>query len=109
MASLLRAAAIALLLLTAAPVGAQVNLLDGYTDRPNRGISAAKGAVIYSPGLDAGSDSVTVDATPYFLDFLYASGWDVFRLPRQRTDDTLEESIRAVQAAGDDLRKAGYD
>jgi pimeloyl-ACP methyl ester carboxylesterase len=109
MASPFRAAAIALLLLTAAPVAAQVNLLDGYADRLNRGASAAKGAVIYSPGLDAGSDGVTVDATPYFLDFLYTSGWDVFRLPRQRTDDTLEESIRAVQAASDNLRKAGYD
>jgi dienelactone hydrolase len=96
----------ACLLLLAAPAAAQTELLPGYPDRVPVGPLAAKGAVIYSPGLARASESL--GGTPFALDALQASGWDIFRLQRAATDDLIELWVSAVREAAQRLRSEGY-
>lgn len=98
--------AMLLLVLMAGPAAAQTELLPGYPDRAPIGPMAAKGAVIYSPGLARASESL--GGTPFALDALQESGWDVFRLQRATTDDLIDQWIAALRDAAQRLRDAGY-
>jgi len=93
------------LLLTAAPAWPQ-ELLPGYADRAPRGPVAAKGAVIYSPGL--GRLSEAVGETPFVVDTLQESGWDVFRLQRPMPDEFIDQWTVALRDAARRLREDGY-
>jgi dienelactone hydrolase len=90
----------------AAPAAAQTELVAGYADRALRGPAAAKGAVIYSHGLARVAESAT--ETPFVVDDLQASGWDVFRLQRRWAEDTLDGSTVALAATARRLREQGY-
>ncbi len=92
--------------LLAGPAAAQTELLPGYTDRVPTGPMAAKGAVIYSPGLARASESL--GGTPFALDALQESGWDVFRLQRATPDDLIDQWITALREAAQRLRADGY-
>ncbi len=99
----------AVLLAVAAPTGGRVaaqTLAPGYDDRPARGPVEAKGVVIYSHGLARESDAI--DATPFVIDDLQASGWDVVRFLRSRSEDTLKASIPGLAEAVRKLRADGY-
>ncbi len=85
---------------------AQTKLVAGYDDRPARGPQAATGAVIYSHGLARVAESA--GQTPYVVDALQESGWDVFRLQRRWAGDTLEMSVPALVQAMKTLRGRGY-
>lgn len=99
-------AAVFLALWLAAPAAAQTELVAGYADRPARGPQAAKGAVIYSHGLRRVSEGAT--ETPFVVDDLQESGWDVFRLQRRWAEDSLDGSPAALAAAARRLRDQGY-
>jgi dienelactone hydrolase len=88
------------------PASAQTQLRPGYDNRPALGAEAATGAVIYSHGLAREGDPIS--ATPYAVDDLQAAGWDVFRLERSRSEDTLEGSVPALADAVRKLRGDGY-
>ena len=98
--------ALLLLALTAGSAAAQTELLPGYPDRAPVGPMAAKGAVIYSPGLARASESL--GGTPFALDALQESGWDIYRLQRASTDDFIEQWIGALREAAQRLRNDGY-
>jgi dienelactone hydrolase len=68
---------------------------------------AAKGAVIYSPGLDARVRDAS-GGMPFVLDPLQESGWDVFRLRRAAPDDFIDPWIAALREAAQRLRNDGY-
>ncbi len=89
------------------PASAQTELLPGYADHPLRGPAAAKGAVIYSHGLERSAEATP--EMPYVLDPLRDSGWDVFRLQRRWAADTLPSSAGALYEVLRKLRGEGYD
>lgn len=94
-------------LVLAAPAAAEVELVAGYADRAARGPADAKGAVIYSHGLSRTADSVT--ETPFVLDDLQESGWDVFRLIQRRSaGDTLDGFTAALTETARRLHAQGY-
>ncbi|HEX9463297.1 MAG TPA: hypothetical protein VGB82_11925 [Alphaproteobacteria bacterium] len=102
----LRAWALVALWLLAASEAAGQTLSPGYDDRPALGPEAAKGAVIYTPGLVR--DGEAIETTPYAVDDLQAAGWDVFCFQRPRADDVLQGSIAALGEAMGKLRRGGY-
>jgi pimeloyl-ACP methyl ester carboxylesterase len=98
--------AVLLALLLSAPAAAQTELQPGYGDRPLRGASSSKGAVIYSHGVAAVAE--TSPELPYVLDALQESGWDVFRLQRRWAGETLPSSTAALAESVQKLRGEGY-
>jgi dienelactone hydrolase len=96
---------LAVVFLLALPATAQ-ELLPGYPDRIPLGPMTAKGAVIYSPGLSRANQ--TVGETPFVIDALQESGWDVFRLQRPGPDEFIDQWISALRGAARRLRDRGY-
>jgi pimeloyl-ACP methyl ester carboxylesterase len=87
---------------------AQFVLAKAYPAAALAGPKAAKGAVIWNhgkpPAREAGADML-----PYYLDELAGAGWDVYRLDRDWSYDTLAFSAQALREKVTDLHQRGYD
>lgn len=107
---LLAAAAclLALVFAVAFPACAQTELLPGYpaTEAAPRGPAEAKGAVLWSHGVDRVAEAEPF--IPFAIDYLRDAGYDVFLLKRRWAGEGVKESSVALVRAIDDLKGRGY-
>lgn len=78
-----------------------------YDDTPLLGPLAAKGAIVWNHGRGA-SAPTKLDMLPYYLDVLHEAGWDVYRLDRNWSTETMEGGIDALSSDATMLASRGY-
>lgn len=93
---------------TATVATAQFVLEEAYPDSPLVGPKVAKGAVIWNHGKPPSRGSGS-HMLPYYVDELAGSGWDVFRLDRDWSYDSLAFSAQALREKVGELHQRGYE
>jgi len=110
---MIRALLIVFALLIALPVeaqrpapGAATEFTPAYPQTPLRGPQRAKGAMIWSHGLEKVAESA--GALPFYADAFRDAGWDVFTLSRRWASDNPQNSSAALGREVETLKRAGY-
>src|SRR5260221_169935 len=86
---------------------AQYVLSQAYTNNHLAGPAVAQGAVIWNHGKPPSRGSGH-DMLPFYVDALRDTGWDVFRLDRDWSYDTLSSSADALRDKVVQLQARGY-
>lgn len=102
-------ALVAAVLFVGGEARAQFQFVPAYPATPLKGPHAAKGAVVWSHGINFlyGSEA-SGSPTPIFVTLFRDQGWDVFRLNRSRMSEVPDVSTQALVAAVARLKREGY-
>jgi dienelactone hydrolase len=103
------AALVLALLLVSGGAHAEFRFEPAYPATPLKGPKAAKGAVVWSHGINFlyGSEA-SGSPTPVFVTLFRDQGWDVFRLNRSRMSEVPGASTQALVATAARLKREGY-
>lgn len=102
-------AAVSLILLSRPAPADDLSFVPAYPSTALKGADAAKGALIWSHGINSILGKEDAESpTPLFVTLFRDSGWDVFRLNRPRMSEeprgTADELVRRVH----NLKQQGY-
>lgn len=86
--------------------GSATEFAPAYPEVPLRGAERAKGALIWSHGLEKVAESA--GALPFYADAFRDAGWDVFVLNRRWASDNPQNSSAALGREVEGLKRAGY-